>query len=279
MKTKLTPVQKIAFGGVLIVLNVLLTRLPGLAQVGPAFSFNRIGLGVGVVIFSSLTLGPGYGALVGVAGDALGWLVMGQFTGIFNFFLSIYFALVGVFPWLLGKLLGLIKGSEKADRIVLPILYLSLYATLVALLWGTTVFDGQFAKWNMEPISTKIVLTVVSFALAALTFVGLWAALRYAKRRADRLSGIPNPYRVGIICLLTEVFAILIKPLAFVLYCQLLLGQPISEAWHITYEGLILLNLLFGFADIPLNSLFVAFACIISKPFLRPVGPKTKKEE
>ena len=105
MKVRLTPVQKIAYCGLLIGLNVLLTRLPGLAQVGPVFSFNRLGLGTAVTIFSSLLLGPFYGALVGVAGDAIGWVTMGQFTGTFNFFLSIYYAVLGVAPWLLSLLL------------------------------------------------------------------------------------------------------------------------------------------------------------------------------
>lgn len=269
MKVRLTPVQKIAYCGLLIVLNVLLTRIPGLAQVGPIFSFNRIGLGTAVTIFSSLLLGPFYGALVGVAGDALGWVTMGQFTGVFNFFLSIYYAILGIVPWVFAWVLSLFKKRPIMEKSVLYALFFALYALFVSLLWGANLFDESFNKWGMELLSTKITTTVLAFILMALTFVGLFFCLRYFERRSERLSGVPTPYRIGIICFLTEVVVILLKPLAFVLYCLVLVGKPISEAWNITYEGLVLLNLLFGFADIPLNTLSVTLACILSKRFVR----------
>ncbi len=267
MKIRLSPVQKITYCGLLIVLNLLLTRIPGFAQVGGAFSFNRIGLGTGVTVFSSLFLGPFYGAIVGVAGDALGWVSMGQFTGTFNFFLSFYYALLGICPYFFAKILRIEGHHSRFDEFLLYSIYAGITIAFICGLWIGGVFDQNFTNWNMELISTKIVFTCVSLLVMILTGVGLFFCLRsYKKRQGQRL---PNPYRVGLVCVFSELITIFIKPLAFCLFCTLLLGKPIEEAWHIDYSGLVMLSLIFSFADIPLNTFFVNFACLYARRYVR----------
>jgi hypothetical protein len=61
MKTRLSPVQKMTLAAMLIVVDILGTRLPGYLQPTALFGFNRISFGPTVVIFASLALGP-YGA-------------------------------------------------------------------------------------------------------------------------------------------------------------------------------------------------------------------------
>ena len=86
-------VRTLAAGGVLIALNVVLSRLVSI-PIGNAF---RISLGSVPIILSGLWLGPLAGGICGAAGDLMGCLVAGYAP---NPFITASTVLMGVIPGL-----------------------------------------------------------------------------------------------------------------------------------------------------------------------------------
>ena len=245
MKQALTPTRKVAYAAMLIGVYIVSTRLLGLAQAGPMFSFNRLGIGVAVIIFASLFLGPGFGVLVGVAGDALGWVLLGQWTGAFNIYISLFYALIGVLPWLLQKAVG--KYLNKRYSIPVFITLFSLiFAAFLLYFWLGTGFDSSFVKWGLDVFWSKVFVTVLSSVLFLLTLVALFFLMR-RKREGVEIGAIAWH------CLAVEVVTVFVKPLAFYLYCLTFLGTDIETAWRVSYATLLLLSFLFSFADILIN--------------------------
>ena len=241
--------RKVAYAAMLLGIYVLATRLVGLVQPGPIFSFNRLGIGVAVVMFGSLLLGPLYGAVIGVAGDALGWVLLGQWTGAFNVFISVFYAVIGVLPWLVSRFLGPLL-RKKHSLIAFCVTFGVAYATFATLLWATGLFDSSFARWQLDILSCRIVVTAITGVLAILTIVGVWILER--KGREDVAMG-----EVAWISLFVELVTIFLKPLAFYLYCLVFLGTNIDTAWNISYGTLVLLSIVFAFPDLFINAGFL----------------------
>lgn len=271
MSKDLSTIQKITLAAMLIVTDFLGTRIPGLFQMGSVFSFNRLTVGPAIVIFSSLTLGPFFGALVGAGGDALGWILLGTQTGPLNIFITIMYGLLGVFPWLLEKLFGRIKESKGSVYVLFGFLTL-LYALLLVFLFPLHTFDDIFlSRWGMNEegvLILKIVLSIVCLLLLAGLFIGLYFTDRYFQKRKAVMAGLPSPVAIGFISVICEIFLVFFKPFAFYLYCLLFIGEPLETAWGISYGVLVLLSILFCFADIFINTFLVSWLLMFSKPFL-----------
>lgn len=245
MKQALSPTRKIAYAAMLIGVYVIASRLVGLAQPGPIFSFNRLGIGVATIIFASLFLGPVYGALVGIAGDALGWLLLGQWTGAFNIYISLFYGIIGVLPWLLQKVVGKLFGM-RCSTIAFISVYTLVFSAFLLYFWISDAFDPSFVRWGLDVLWSKVFVTVLSAVLFALTMVSLF--FLYRKKREGVEMG-----KIAWHCFAVEVVTIFLKPLAFYLYCLTFLGTNIETAWNVSYGTLVLLSFLFSFADIFIN--------------------------
>ncbi len=247
--------HKIAFAAMLLAFNVLATRLLGLAQPAPIFSFNRLGVSGAITIYASLFLGPLYGAVVGVAGDAIGWLILGQWTGTFNVFLSVYYALIGIVPYFLVKLF-----KERLDtKVSLGILFASLsglFAAMLVFLWTNGNLAARIEGWNVNLLGARIFVTCLSaaFFIALLVFLALFGI-----KKKDQHIG-----KIYWCCLLIELLSIFFKPLCFYLYCLVFLGTNIEQAWHVSYSMLVMLSCIFAFADIILNVVFLRLLLWVS---------------
>ena len=68
---KISQVQKITLSALFLALIIILTRITPLQNI-PVIPWIRISLGPALIIFSSLILGPIYGAIVGALSDILG---------------------------------------------------------------------------------------------------------------------------------------------------------------------------------------------------------------
>ena len=232
----------------LLAFNVVATRLLGLAQPAPIFSFNRLGVSGAITIFASIFLGPLFGAVVGVGGDAIGWLILGQWTGAFNVFLSLYYALIGILPYFLVKLLG----THLDNKISIASLFACLSGLFVAMmcfLWLSPELASRINSWNVNLLGARIFVT----SLAGVLFVLLlfFLILFTTKRKAE---GVGTLYWS---CLLVELLSIFFKPLCFYLYCLVFLGANIESAWHVSYSMLVMLSSLFAIPDIILNVFFL----------------------
>ncbi len=256
--------EKVAYAAMLLTLYVVLTRLVGLFQPAPIFSFNRLGFGIPLIIFSSIVLGPFYGALVGVAGDALGWVLLGSWTGPFNVFISVFYAIVGIAPYFLLKGFGQAFGG-RFSLIAFAATFASMLIAFLLLLWVGQVFDARFIVWGVDVLIAKIVLTCLAVVLTSGTLVGLYFL---SKKEIDH----GTLGRIVWLCFVIEVMTIFLKPLAFYAYCSVFVGQDISVAWGIDYGMLALLCFLFSFADIAINVLSLRLFLFV----LRRVAPKVE---
>lgn len=258
MNLNLSKVRKIAYAGVLIGLNVILNRLVGLAQAGPLFSFARISPGISIVIFASLILGPFFGALVGVAGDALGWVILGQWTGTFNFFLSIFYAIVGIVPYFVGKFL-IPSPHKRVGRVIFFVLGFASVATALLAVWLSpgirTLFEkANFVVWIAQTVTTVLV------AMMGGVMVLAWALLNKKYQEQAMLGGIQVDTIFSII-VVVEILGPILKPLAFIAFYSLILGESFTARTGLDYGALVLINALFATVNIPLNAFLLSLYC------------------
>jgi len=279
MKTKLSPTQKMALAAMLLVVDILGTRLPGLFEPSQLFGFNRITFGPSIVIFSSLVLGPLYGAVVGAGGDALGWLLLGTQTGPLNFFITILYGLLGIVPWLLSLFTKKIRTLNKHPWTLYGVSFV-LWCVFLGFLYGTSVFDQTFVNWSMDVSIAKIVFALLSAFLLIGMWVGLYFENRYFQKRILDFSSIPSPIEVAFIVLFSEIILmVFLKPLSFYLYYPIFYGISLEGKFGVTYSVLVLLSIMFSFVDIPLNAFAVSWLLIFSKRFIHNYGYPVVREE
>lgn len=272
MKTTLSITQKITLSAMLIVMDIFLTRLPGLLQMGPVFSFNRITLGPAVVIFSSLALGPLYGFIVGAGADALGWVLLGTQTGPLNIFITILYGLLGILPYFLGKLFNKTKPHKWDLGIILGVLS-AMYVLLILFLFPLNSFDNFFQSyWGFNDatmLTVKIVFAVIAGVLLVGLGVGLYFTEKYFNKKAEFSKEILSPIKIAFICLICEiVLMVFYKPFSFYLYCYAFLGKSLESSWGISYPMLVLVSIPFAFIDIFVNTFSVSWLLMFSKRFL-----------
>ena len=258
MNLKIGRIQKIAYAGVLVGLTVLLNRLVGLAQVGPLFSFARIAPGTSIVIFASIVLGPFYGALVGVAGDALGWVLLGQWTGTFNFFLSIFYAIVGIVPYFLVRLVMPVSRKGLGKILFFSLTGLALFSAILAI-WlapgiRTLFTKAGFVIWIAQTVATVLVVLMGAAAFLAWFFLG-------KKYRDQKMLGEIDVDSIFSIVVTNEILSALLKPIAFIAFYSLVLGQSFTELTGFDYLSLVLINALFATVNVPLNAFLLSLYC------------------
>lgn len=253
---KLRPVHQLVYTAVLIALTVLLNRLVGLAQVGPLFSFARIAPGTSLILFGAVLLGPFHGLLIAVAADAIGWLILGQWTGTFNFFLSIFYALAGAVPYFVGRLFTGEKTGKVAKYAFLPLFGLLFVGAILAI-WLSPSIVILFQKASLEVEVAKIVFTVV-LCLGALLTVGSYFALR---RLSEKMVGGFSVEAAFGVALSYEVVACFLKPLAFILFYSLILGQSFRDATGFSYGSLVAFTAMFALMNVPLNAYLLSLYC------------------
>ncbi|NLJ99077.1 MAG: folate family ECF transporter S component [Tissierellia bacterium] len=88
--------RNIAYYGLLIALNVILTRIGSIRIGGGGVEFIRIGFGGYPIIFTGIVFGPLAGAIVGAVGDIIGYSInpLGPYMPHF----TVVAALTGVLP-------------------------------------------------------------------------------------------------------------------------------------------------------------------------------------
>lgn len=260
---KMHPAKKVAIAGILLSLNIILNRLVGLAQVGPLFSWARIAPGTSIVLFASILLGPFYGAVVGVAGDALGWLILGQWTGTFNFFLSIYYAIVGIAPYFVIKLLK--KGGNGSLAKVISIsAFLALFLTAILAIWFSPSFATLFARANFNDLAAKIVITVIVLIGAVVTALSLFLMKKKEGDNAKYIAGV-NLDMTFAVSIINEVIACLLKPLAFIAFYSLVLGNDFTATTGFDYGSLVVITSVFAMVNVPLNAYLLSLYCRYGK--------------
>lgn len=138
-------IHALAAAALFVALSVILTRLLSVIVIGGAF---RPELGHVPIQLAGLLLGPLYGALVGLAADLAGVLVLAQ--GSFHPGFTLSSVLVGLLP---GLVVRALRGSSVMNhRLRLPLLVLLatlsdwLVAQLLTTLWLTQLLGASWTS-------------------------------------------------------------------------------------------------------------------------------------
>ncbi len=262
MTKTLSSIHKITLSSMLLVLNVLATRFLRTPLIGN-MHFIRISLGPAIVIFSSLLLGPLYGAIVGSAGDMVGHFLF-PVGGEFNPLITIVYLLLGIMPWCLMQFTSHFRDTLKKPYFFILTMTL-LLVLLVCFFYVIPGLKEYFAKgfgdgaYWIEPLI--IALTALFTALAC---VGLFYLNRYFEKNKQRYTSFPSPYEMALICLITEIVLMVgLMPLAFYIFYNF-----ISHEFPVTYGMLLSCISVFSGIKVVLNTFVVYWLLVVTKKYL-----------
>ena len=242
---ELSPVRKMTFGAALIAIAVVFTFLAKLLTIN-ALPFFRISLTPAVTVFSSIALGPVYGALVGVLGDLIPAFLLPTGTMDYNFFLSIVYALLGIFPWLFFQLEKKARPFFSTPWVSLggmALLFLGL--CLVVALTDVLSPFGEDARW----VGLGFVLG--TFLLSVLSFLLVWRLSPPSSLSRDRR--LPSLWETTSLSFLSEAIILdALKALAFYLFYSMMGGTMGDESYLFYYASLLLAS--------PINFLVLSLA-------------------
>jgi hypothetical protein len=245
MNKKLSPTQKITFSAMLIALSVLSTIIAKTIPMG-GFSYLRFSLTPALIIYTSLTLGPFYGAVVAGAADLIPAFIIYQ--GEYNFLITIVYVLLGILPWFLEKLTRHFRTLLKKPYIFYGVLA-GIFVAIALIFYLTDWLDnsfGQAASWG------KPTILAVTFVLDVGLCVGLYYMNRYYQKRILEHPDIPSPNEIATIALVCEVVVMdLLKALAFWAFYSFLAGKRFPLNYGVVFSMLLMGS--------PLNVLLVTF--------------------
>lgn len=248
MKNMFT-VKKITSAALLLALATVSTLLFKLIPMGP-LPFLRFSLTPSLIVFSSLTLGPVLGAVVGAGSDLIPAIVAPTGTGIINPYITIVYGLLGVAPWALGFLTRKLRPSLKKPYFFYIANALVLVAVIIPM-FASNAFEGWFGG---NALVAKIVALVIAAVIACLCSVLVTIFNKKYENKALETK-IPSPYEIAIIALICEFVIMLFgKTTAFILFIpglnywlifyMIFIGFPVNVAistiatyWMLQFEN------------------------------------------
>lgn len=241
-------IQQISLAGMLLVLTVLGTRIPALFTVS-GFGFIRISLGPSLIIFSSILLGPFFGAIIGAGSDILGALIFPSTLGGLNInpFITLMYLVLGILPWLLLFITKRVRHAFNKPWIIYIVMLVLWSFILLFLIFNSQIslYGGKIYTFDL---TQKIIILSVSFALMLLMAVSLFFINRHFAKKNEIYANIPSPYEVALIAFICEVLI------------MLLLGSLIKAfMYEIDYLFIFFVQAVVLFIDVPLNTLLVSF--------------------
>lgn len=242
IKPKLTAIQKICLAGLFIALTTIFQKVTAINYIA-VLPFLRISIGgPAMIIFSSITLGPWYGLLVGAASDILGYFIF-DMSG-YGFFpqITAIYALLGFVSYFVFHLFRQIKNKKIIFTIQL--------ASIVLMICGITAF--LFTRDTMQLYSTTYEINILTRILVPCILLALSAAMIASilfinKKKKDEFP-LANTFSLSFACFILEVFVMvlfgcLMKALAF--------GFQ-------TYIVILITQIIVLFFNIPINTVVVS---------------------
>lgn len=254
LKNNLTIIHKITISGLLIALVVILQKVIAINYIS-LVPFVRISFGgCALIIFASIFLGPGYGLVVGLMSDVLGYLIFDPKTmGFFPQITAIY-TLMGVASYFFFVLVRFIKNKKLMIFIE--------YGTFAALLVGISLFFAfsnsitLYSQVYEIELWQKIVIPIVMAVLFAFLVVMNIFTDRYFKKKIDDQL-LFNVYQISFACFLIEV-------IVMVIFGTLMKGLAFGFT---TYPAILVAQILVAFFNIPINTFIISYALRITKRF------------
>ena len=159
---KLDATYKICLSGLLLALVIIFTRFLSIQNI-PFIPFVRISLGPSLIIFSSIFLGPIYGAIIGGASDILGILLVPNSLGFsINPWFTLVYTILGIVPYFVYKLFKKIKNDK-----LLFILFSSILLCLWVFVLIFTLTNNVISSHELV-LYEKLIIIIGSFVLLLL---------------------------------------------------------------------------------------------------------------
>ena len=233
-------VLKMSLAGLFIALTIIFTRFLSIQNI-PLLPFVRISLGPALIIFSSIFLGPFYGALVGASSDILGILLVPNSSYGINPLFTLAYALLGVLPFLLFKLIKTIKNEKISMAVFLTILVSLLTFVAIYGFSNETIFNQKF------DLVTKIITFIVLILLSLI----LVLSILFIRKKYPN-----NDY----------VYSIAFTSLFSELVVMLILNTIVkSFFFEVDFIVIFFFQTIVFFLDVPLNTLLVSFLLSLTR--------------
>ena len=261
IKTNLKPIQKICLAGLFMALTVILQKVFAINYLAFA-PFVRISFGgPALIIFSSVLLGPVYGALVGMGSDLLGYLIFDPRTYPPYLQITAIYTLLGFVSYFVFSLVFSLK-NRKAILIVEIISFLAIWLAIslfVILNNQITLFSSTYDI----PLLGKILVPAIS----GMIFVGLVLFSVLYKGKDD--NPIISPLHICFASFICDFFVIV-------------LFGSVMKAWAFgfaTFLAIILCQAIVMFFNITLDTAFIsAFQRFTKKYFLEGASDGRRKD-
>jgi|LAHS01.1.fsa_nt_gb hypothetical protein len=265
MNKALSPTQKITFSAMLLALAVVSTFVAKTIPMG-MFYFLRFSLTPALVIYTSLALGPLYGAIVGACADLIPAFTYSQ--GEYNFLITFVYIILGILPWALEKITRRFRSALRKPYFFYAALAV-IFVAVALIFYLTDWIDYSFGAASSWGKPTVLALSAV---LDVGLCVGLYFTNRYYQKRILEQSDIPSPNEIATIALVSELLVMnLLKALAFWAWYKFL-GSGGAVPFPLHY-GFFFSMLLLG---LPLDVLIITFAnswlLLYTKRFIRSYG-------
>ena len=248
----------------LLVLDILATHIIRTPVLG-SLPFLRLSLGPALVIYSSLLLGPFYGAIIGGAGDLLGIFIFSGIEGEINYLITIVYTLLGILPYYFEKITHKMRKSLQKPFIIFALMFIVLIL-LTCLFYAFPSTKAYFANGFGEISSwiEPLILSLTGIFDFAACF-GLFFANRFFEKNKEKYASLPSPYETALIVFLTEILLMVaLKPLAFYLFYNFLS----NNSWSISYGVLFSTMLVFAGLNVVINTFVVYWLLVFSKKYL-----------
>ena len=204
VKSNLTILQKICLAGLFIAMVTILQKVIAINYV-PGLPFVRLSFGApALIIFSSVLLGPWFGALIGAASDILGYFIFDMSgSAMFPQITAIY-ALLGFSAYFVFQFVRSIY-SKKLIIVIEGVCFALFYAFVAYYLFAVAEID----LW----------VKIVALALLLVLFTGLIVFISLYNKKVKFELGF-NVFQISLCCFLLEsivllAFGSLMKALAF----------------------------------------------------------------
>ena len=263
-------IRNITSAAVLTALSIISTIIFKLIPMGDLV-FLRFSLTPSIIMFTSLVLGPFYGAVVGIVSDFIPAMVAA--TGTYNFFITIVYGILGVLPWIFEKITSKFRSSLKPPFAVFIAMGVIL-AGLAAMLFFTDFIGGTvFQEGNTLVI--KFIILGIMVAVGAACCVSVSLTNRRFQRDVLEYSDIPSPNETALISLLCEALVMtVLKSLAFYLF-YLIFVDNYSPAFQFFFM-MILLGLP---ANVTISAISVYWMLVFDHKHLHLRLENSKKDE
>lgn len=263
-------IRNITSAAVLTALSIISTIVFKLIPMGDLV-FLRFSLTPSIIMFTSLVLGPFYGAVVGMVSDLIPAMIAP--TGAYNFFITIVYGILGVLPWIFEKITSKFRSSLKPPFAVFVSMGVIL-GGLAAVLFLTDFIGGQVFKGDYVLV-TKFSILGIMVLVSVACCISVTLTNKRFEQNVLEYSDMPSPNETALISLICEVLVMtVLKSLAFFLF-YFLFGTGYSPS----FEYLFLMIFLGLPANVTISSICVYWMLVFDHKQLHLRLENSKKDE